>query len=351
MESHFQQQIHTALADKKTLYLTGGQTKHFYGHAVDATHLSTLEHTGITCYEPSELVMTAKSGTPLAVIQQTLSEHQQMLAFEPPAFGEAATLGGTIACGLAGPRRPHGGAVRDSVLGIKMINGSGEILNFGGQVMKNVAGYDLSRLMTGSLGTLGLILEVSLKVLPVPQREATFYKTMPIEAALAEMSRIARRCPELSATAFYNDTLYLRLSGTAAGVEAAAKQLDAEPLDQADSFWQSIKEQQHEFFSQDQPLWRISVPSDTPPLPLDGAPLIEWGGALRWHLSSQSADSIRSIVEQKSGHATLFNHFNNSYLSPVFHPLQAHSLQLHQRVKQAFDPHGIFNLGRMYPTL
>ena len=261
-------------------------------------------------YEPTELVVTARCGTPLARLEEILAEKGQSLAFEPPHFGAGATVGGCVASGLADPRRAQAGAVRDFVLGVKILNGQGELLNFGGQVMKNVAGYDVSRLMAGSLGTLGLIAEVSLKVLPVAVAEQTVCFELTQDKALDLLNRWGGQPLPVSASAWSEDVLHVRLSGAAAAVSAASRTLGGQRVDHEDAyvFWRGIREQQHVFFAGEVPLWRISVPSTSAVLALPGAQLIEWGGALRWMRGPDAvADrAVRRAAEQGGGHATLF---------------------------------------------
>src|SRR3569833_987537 len=270
-------------------------------------------------------------------------------AFEPPHFGERATLGGTIACGLSGPRRAYTGAARDFVLGMQMINGHGEVLRFGGEVMKNVAGYDVSRLMTGAMGTLGVILEVSLKVLPRPAYELTLAHACATDEAIAVMNRWAGRPLPITATCHVEDTLYVRLSGAESAVESAHRQLGGEVVDDADVFWAHVREHRHHFFSNAATLWRISVPSATPPLALTGESLLEWGGALRWLRTAARADEVRTAAARAGGHAFVFRGKVDE--AEVFHPLPSALLAVQQRVKQAFDPKRIFNGGRMYAEL
>lgn len=329
---------------QRALRIVGSNSKAFYGRHTQGETLDATAYRGIVSYEPTELVLTARAGTPLAEIEAALAEKRQMLAFEPPHFGAAATLGGCIASGLSGPRRAYAGAVRDYVLGVRMMDGKGAVLNFGGQVMKNVAGYDVSRLLAGSLGTLGLLLEVSLKVLPVPVSETTLRFEMNEGDALAAMNRWAAQPLSLSASCYYDGVLTVRLSGATAAVRAVQAKIGGELVENAADFWRSVREQQHEFFSSDKSLWRLSVPSTAPTIA--GEQLIEWGGALRWLRSDESAVSLRTKVAALGGQATVFR--SASAHDAPFHPLSPALLQVHQRLKQSFDPHGIFNAGRMY---
>jgi len=344
----FSETIRSAATGKTSLRIRGGGGKDFYGGKLEGEILDTTAYRGIVDYEPTELVITACAGTPLAEIEAVLKERGQMLAFEPPHFGDHATLGGCIAAGLSGPRRAAVGAVRDFVLGVRMMDGRGNDLRFGGQVMKNVAGYDVSRLMTGSLGTLGLILEVSLKVLPLPLAEATLHFELPEDKAIQMLNQWAGRPLLISASAYAGGELGIRLSGAAAAVASACKKLDGERIDdtQAGRFWTGIREQTNPFFRSAAPLWRLSVKSTTPPLKLAGGQFIEWGGALRWLKSDADAKTIRDAAAAADGHATLFRASDKS--AGVFHPLAPALLKIHRHLKQTFDPAGIFNRGRLY---
>jgi glycolate oxidase FAD binding subunit len=343
--------IREAAKQKRPLCIRGGGTKDFYGGPVHGSTLNTGDFRGIVSYEPTELVITARAGMPLTEIEAALREKGQMLAFEPPHFGQGATLGGCIAAGLSGPRRPYSGAVRDFVLGVRVLDGKGDDLRFGGQVMKNVAGYDVSRLMAGSLGTLGVLLEVSLKVLPLPAFETTLLLKRGEAEALSLMNEWSGRPLPITATAWRDGDLGVRLSGTRIAVEAAAKKLGGTSVapDPAERFWTGIREQTDPFFSGDAPLWRLSIKSTTPPLDLPGPQLIEWGGALRWYKSTADAKTMREAAARAGGHATLFRGGDRS--PGVFQPLSPVLMKLHRNLKQAFDPSAIFNPGRLYPDL
>jgi len=345
------EQIRSAAAEKKPLRLRGGGTKDFYGQRLEGEVLDTRAYTGIVAYEPSELVITVRCGTPLAELEDALRAKGQQLAFEPPHFGPGATVGGMVAAGLSGPRRAAAGAVRDFVLGVRMLDGRGDDLTFGGQVMKNVAGYDISRPMAGSLGTLGLILEVSLKVPPLPFAEATLRQELPQDKALAMLNHWGGKPLPISACTWTGGNLTLRLSGAASAVQAASAMLGGEQLaaEQAQSYWQGIREQTDPFFAGDKPLWRLSLPSVAPSLALPGEDLIEWGGSLRWLVSKADARTVREAAARAGGHATLFRAADKS--AGVFTPLASPLAKIHRNLKQAFDPAGIFNRGRMYPDL
>jgi glycolate oxidase FAD binding subunit len=343
----FRDHILTAAADRRPLRLRGSGSKDGYGQRVQGDLLDTRAFSGIVSYEPTELVITVRCGTTIKEVEAVLAERQQMLAFEPPHFGEQATIGGMVAAGLSGPRRQSAGAVRDFMLGAVLMNGKGEVLHFGGQVMKNVAGYDVSRLLAGSLGTLGLLLEVSLKVLPAPFAETTLRFEMSEEEALRKLNEWGGQPLPISASAWHDDVLILRLSGSEAGVKAAQKKLGGEVMNDASAFWQSMREQTHACFSNEAPLWRLSLPTLAPPLSLPGSQLIEWGGAQRWLMTKADASTIRAAAVQAGGHATLFKGGDKSV--GVFHPLAAPLMRIHRQLKTEFDPDGIFNPGRMYP--
>jgi glycolate oxidase FAD binding subunit len=317
-----------------------------------AQPLDLAGHSGILTYEPKELVITARGGTTLEVIDIALAQQGQMLPFEPPRFGPGATIGGTIACGLSGPARPYAGAARDLVLGARVLTGRSEVLRFGGEVMKNVAGYDVSRLMTGAFGTLGVLLDLSLKVLPVPAVSRTRVRTCGEGEAIELMNRWAAKPLPVTATCWDGERLWVRQAGAEQGVLAAAASIGGDPVEEgADTtFWvQKVGEQQHGFFGGDLPLWRLSVPSATPPLGLPGKQLIEWGGAQRWLRSDAEAQSIRAATTAVGGHATLFR--GGDRTGDVFQPLPAPLMSLHRNLKAAFDPHGILNPGRMHRGL
>ena len=277
-----QERISAAAANHTALVIQGGGSKPFYGRAVAGQPLAVGGYRGIIDYTPSELVISARAGTPLSELEATLAQHGQMLAFEPPHFGATATLGGTIACGLSGPRRPWTGAARDFVLGVNCINGKGEYLRFGGQVMKNVAGYDLSRTLTGSLGTLAVLLDVHLKVLPRPEQDITLLQPCTATEAIERCNRWSAQPLPLSGACHFDHQLLIRLSGNARGLAPAVRSLGGEQLDDSSRFWEHLREQQLPFFDTTRPLWRVSVAPATAPLALDGEWLMDWGGAQRW---------------------------------------------------------------------
>ncbi|MBE7460461.1 MAG: glycolate oxidase subunit GlcE [Zoogloeaceae bacterium] len=346
LTEQFRERVLAAAVDKAPLRIRGGGTKDFYGNAPAGELLDTTGHAGLVAYEPTELVVTVRAGTRLAELEAALGERGQMLAFEPPHFGETATAGGCVAAGLSGPRRAAAGAVRDFVLGVKLLDGKGEILNFGGQVMKNVAGYDVSRLMAGAMGTLGLLLEVSLKVLPKPPAEATLRLELPQDQAIETMNRWGGQPLPLSATCWSDGQLTVRLSGARAAVAAAKEKIGGEAVADAEAFWRSVREQEDGFFSNAAALWRLSLPAKTAPLSLPVEPLIEWGGALRWLACDGPAAVVREAAARAGGHATLFRGGDRS--EGAFHPLPPPLMAIHRNLKRAFDPQGLFNPGRLY---
>jgi glycolate dehydrogenase FAD-binding subunit len=341
-----QERVVAAFHAETPLAVVGGGSKAFLGREPRGEPLRLGEHRGIVSYQPTELVITARAGTPLSDVEAALADNRQMLPFEPPHFGVTATLGGTIACGLSGPRRPYAGAARDYVLGMTIINGCGDILRFGGQVMKNVAGFDVSRLMVGAMGTLGVQLEISLKVLPRPAQEITLVQERTAAEALVVMNHWAGQALPLSATCYDGDRLYVRFSGAQSAVESARRRVGGDVLKTAATFWDLVREHHHGFFAGEAPLWRMAVPPATPPLALPGKQLIEWGGAQRWLSGEADGAELRSQVAEAGGHIRLYRGGDRN--KERFHPLPQTLSDLHRRLKHAFDPKAIFNPGRMY---
>lgn len=341
-----QQAVSEAVNSKTPLKIVGGNSKAFYGRESAGRLLNTGSHHGIINYQPSELVMTARAGTALSIIEQTLAEQRQMLAFEPPHFGAGATLGGVVACGFSGSRRPYTGSVRDFVLGAKIINGKAEILSFGGEVMKNVAGYDVSRLMVGAMGTLGVLLEISLKVLPRPELELTTCFELTTVSAVSKMTALATQSLPLSGMAYDGRVLHARVSGAEKAVHAAMAKIGGDPGIVHCSFWPDLNEQRQAFFQPDRNLWRIVVPPATPELMVTGDWFYDWGGGLRWLASEAPGADVFSAAAQAQGHAVLFR--TTERTGDIFQPLAGKLQQLNRSLKQAFDPHGLFNPNRMY---
>jgi glycolate oxidase FAD binding subunit len=345
-----------AAADRMPLRLRGGGSKDFLGQGFAGELLDTRPLAGILSYEPTELVITALAGTPLAQIEAVLAERGQMLAFEPPSFAGAATVGGVVAAGLSGPRRASVGSVRDFVLGLGCMDAQGRELQFGGQVMKNVAGYDVSRLMCGAMGILGLITQVSLKVLPRPAAEASIMFDCEAAEALQLLNTWGGQPLPISGSVHGAGSLVVRFSGARAAVEAALGRMMRDhaarhiPEAAAVQLWADLREHRAAFFADaGRALWRLSLPSTAALGPLPGEQCIEWGGALRWLVSDADPAVIRQAASAAGGSAMLFRGGDRG--AGVFHPLPAPLLALHRRLKQQFDAPGIFNPGRMYTDL
>jgi len=337
-------QVTEAIKQQKPLAIEGCGSKRFYGYpsSPDLDRLDVSAHRGVVDYAPDELVLRVRAGTRVSEINAVLGDNNQFLPFEPPDFETNATIGGVIASGLSGPRRPWAGSVRDFVLGVTLITGKGEILEFGGQVMKNVAGYDVSRLLTGSLGTLGIILDVSLKVLPAPEVEITRAIAVSCQEFQARAQSMQRNMP-LSAAAFQNGCLNVRLSGSETAVNAAERKTGGEDTD--NRYWEKLNTL--ECFNGVKNLWRVSVPPASK-LFLEDADVIDWGGGIRW--LADPGFNPREMLAGEDGHATLMKYDEGSLSSgiEVFQPLHKPLLSIHHRLKQQFDPAGIFNPGRMY---
>lgn len=340
------------------LDICGGGSKRFYGEAPAGSPCEVTDLAGISSYEPTELVVTARAGTRLEELEQALQERGQCLPFEPPRFGPQGTVGGMVASGLSGPARASVGSVRDHVLGVTLLNGRGEILTFGGQVTKNVAGYDVSRLLVGSLGILGVICEVSLKVLPNCVSSETLSFDWGEAQALDNLCRWRGQPLPVNASAWHAGRLYLRLAGARAAVAAACSRLGGERMQPstAGAWWLSVRDQSANFFALDaaelvrgESLWRLSVPAAAKALSLSGLQFIEWGGAQRWWRTSEPAAKIRDAAMRAGGHATLVRGMDKS--AGVFAPVSAALMRVHEGLKEAFDPARIFNPGRLYPGL
>jgi glycolate oxidase FAD binding subunit len=341
------QRVLEAAARGQTLCLRGGDTKGFHGRTPAGEPLELAGHRGIVSYEPTELVITARGGTPLSEIESVLAEHGQMLPCDPPHFAPGGTLGGVVAAGLGGPRRPWGGAPRDLLLGVRLLDGRGRILRFGGQVMKNVAGYDISRLMAGALGTLGVLLEVSLKVLPRPALERTLRFELAAGEALRRFRELAQQPLPITGAAHLHGQLYLRLAGSEAVLAGHRARIGGEFSDAGDSFWSKLRDHRLDFFADPQPLWRLSLPPATRHPVIDAPCLIDWAGAQRWVKTDWACERVQAAAAKTGGHAVLFRHGdrNQCVFQPLAPPLEA----IHRCLKQVFDPSGIFNPGRLYP--
>ena len=351
-----QQQVRAAHADRQPLCIQGGGSKKFYGHPVTGTLLDTSTYSGIISYEPTELVLTARAGTPLMEIENVLAEHGQMLGCQAPHFGPNATFGGMIAAGLSGPRRPYAGSVSDLILGCRILNGKGEILKFGGKVMKNVAGYDISRLLTGSLGCLAVILEATIKLLPRPGVERSYRFTITPDRATAFVNKLTAMGFPVSATCHDRQHLVVRFSAGAGEIGSLAERLRQqfdyiEHAEETDAdYWLTVREQQHEFFRNTRALWRLSLaPAVKHNLP--GVEFVEWNGALRWLKTDTAPATVFDRLARLNGAASLFRSEAAVSAEPRFQPLAPPLKHWHRQLKQAFDPAGILNTGRMYQDL
>ncbi len=354
------EQVACAFANKTPLIIAGGNSKAFYGNHVEGDVISTAKHTGIIEYQPSELIVTVRSGTLLSELEAELKANKQMLAFEPPQHTSSSTIGGAIACGLSGPRRIACGSARDFVLGTTIINGKAEQLRFGGQVMKNVAGYDASRLMVGAQGTLGILLDLSLKVLPMSEAEVTLQLKTELDTSIKHIQQWLKQGLPISASCYVNNSLTLRLSSTPTAVNTSASTINKlfETEEITNDFWLGIKNQSHDFFAEknlaeDQQLWRCSHQSDTVFYGNNNNThindqLIEWNGALRWIKSHRS---LYDEAEKNNGHATLYPVNKEHIDTDIFQPLQPGLMKIHQRMKKAFDPENILNPGRLYTSI
>ena len=360
--------IRQAAQAGECLRVVGSGSKDFLGEPLQGLPLSTIGLSGVVAYEPTELVITVGASTPWREVQDLVAEQRQYLAFDPPVFGPEMTVGGVIAAGLSGPARATVGGVRDFILGAQMINGRGELLNFGGQVMKNVAGYDLSRVLAGSMGTLGVITQASIKVLPLPLQEQTLCVLGSQADALAQLMRWRAQPLPLDASCWLVDAdgqgcLWLRLRGAGVAVEAAvasmrrdAQAANLQPDDARGLDWDAVRDQRQAFFSQapadDACLWRLSVPAATPAMPLGLPRMMEWHGAQRWFWGSvQEAHGLRDWAQRVGGHATLFRvsaaHGDADKAVGVYAPLSGVLQGVNQRLQEQFDPQGVFRTQRL----
>ena len=338
--------VQHATAQRMPLRIVGGDTKRFLGRQVAGDVLRMTGHAGIVCYDPAELVITARAGTRLADVEAELAANGQRLPFEPPSFGEAATIGGTVACGLSGPARASSGPLRDYVLGVRVLAGDGRVLRFGGEVMKNVAGYDVARTMAGAFGTLGVLLDVSLKVLPLPPATRTLSLPLDASQALATLERYAGTALPLTASCWTAGSLSLRFEGSERTLDDVQRRVGGTVVQDATNFWRSIREQTHRFFNGPGALWRLHLPASAPASP-QGETLIEWNGTQRWHVLGSG--SMFDVAAAAGGHATLFRPTGPA--GHVFTRPAEPLLRLHASLKKVFDPAGILNPGRMYPDL
>ena len=331
------------------LELRGSGSKAFYGRSPRGELLDVSGHRGVVSYEPSELVVTARAGTPLAELEQALADGGQVLPFEPPRFSGGGTLGGAVAAGLSGPRRPFAGAVRDFVLGTRIVNGRGQVLRFGGEVIKNVAGYDLSRLAAGALGTLGVLLEVSLRLLPRSEAQACLTLDAPQQDLYRLTEGWLRAGVPVSAAAHDGERLLVRLSGSESAVADGSRHIGGSALDDGAAYWNGLRDHELPFFAGDTPLWRLALPPAAPLPALEGKRLLDWGGRQCWLRSDAPADTVRAEARRLGGHAELFRGSDRD--GEVFQPLDDALLGIHRRLRESMDPRGILNPGRLYSTL
>ncbi len=338
--------IREANTTQQALQILSGESKQFYGNKITAKSLDVSSNKGIVDYEPSELFITARNGTSLKEIEAELDANNQILPFEPPHFNTQATLGGTISCGLSGPRRAYASSMRDCVLGVNIVNGKGEYLEFGGQVMKNVAGYDASRLMCGAFGTLGVLTQISLRVSPKPHSEITIAIEINQREALENMNAWTQTQLPISATYFNNKVLYIRIAGLESTTKKAHQEIGGEIIANSEKFWNDLKNHQTDFFQTEKPLWRIIIPNTTPDLPINGESCLEWNGGLRWIKSNENTQHIINLCKKMKAQATLFK--TNSKPKDCLASINPNIQKLHLNLKTAFDPNRILNPGRMY---
>lgn len=347
--SNLIEQVNDAIADKTTLNLIGGNTKHFIGREPVGQAVSLKNHTGVISYRPSELVITARAGTTIAEIQALLANNNQTLVGEPPAFNGKATLGGSVAAGISGGSRPFWGSLRDAILGVKLINGYGEHLRFGGQVMKNVAGYDISRLQAGAFGAFGIITEVSLRVRPKSDTTTLVFEC-DAPSAIGRMRDLSVSAHPLSASAWCSGQLFVRLSGSQFAINHSIETLGGEQIENQDLFWRSVRNFRHPFFAnRAQSLYRLSLSPAAPHDEQLGDTLIDWAGGVRWVYSDQSLSTLANLAALQGGHATCYRPIDR--MGECFHKQPAAAQRIHQNLKMAFDPHCLFNSGRMYSWL
>ena len=347
IEDELRTQIRAVAAGGGEIEIIGGGSKRFYGEPLEALPIDVTGHSGIIDYDPAELVITLRAGCQLTEVEALLAEQRQMLGFEPPAFGSEATVGGVVASGLSGPRRAFAGGIRDFVLGVKLLDGRGQLLHFGGRVIKNVAGFDVSRLLVGSLGTLGVILEVSLRVVPIPETEETLaFEHASPEDHIRWINGLGRRPLPISASSWQDGESRLRLSGSELGVAEAARQLGG---DRVAPQWEDLREQRLDFFDPEKPLTRVTLPPTHPDLPVDLPQLIEWGGALRWFSGAWNIADLRAGLDGAGASVCAYRGHPEGV--PVFHPLPEPMLKLQRSIKTGFDPARIFNPGRLYPGI
>lgn len=347
LELELQQRVTRALADGTALVIAGGGSKSFYGQPIEGEPLELGLHTGIIDYDPAELVITLRAGCKLADVEALLAENNQMLGFEPLHLGKNSTIGGVVASGLAGPRRAWAGGVREFILGAKIISGRGEIMNFGGRVIKNVAGFDVSRLMVGAHGTLGVILEVSLRLIPCFETEQTLgFEHSNSQEHIGWINALSSKPIPLSASLWHTGRSTIRLSGSHQGVASAARQLGGE---KEQDIWPGLRQQEHEFFTAEGTILRLSLPQTCEKFLSEEIEMIEWGGALRWMRGDSDLQALRQAAEKLNGSVCVYR--GAGVDTEVFQPIGKPMMRLHRSLKSSFDPAGILNPGRLYPGL
>ncbi|MEJ2129437.1 MAG: glycolate oxidase subunit GlcE [Woeseiaceae bacterium] len=342
-------QVRDAVAAQRPLCIKGGNSKQYLGREQQGDPVDVSGHSGVVDYQPSELVITVRAGTTISDLQQVLAQENQVLAGEPPEFGGKATVGGTLACNFSGPSRPWHGSIRDQVLGVRIINGKAEHLRFGGQVMKNVAGYDVSRLQAGAMGTLGILTEVTLKVIPKPESTATVRRTIDANDSLRVMNEICRTPLPVTGACWYAGNLRIRLSAPASVIGAAAEQIEGSVLPDDDGFWPRLREMDLPFFADATDLWCISLRSTREHFKEDADWLIDWRGARRWLAARGDRDALDKHVRDAGGEVSQVRGAENGV--EVFPERSAVYRQTLLRLKQALDPDGVFNPGRLYSWL
>jgi len=337
----FSDQIKQAHDENSSVFIRGGASKAFLMDAQASSEILDLsDYCGIISYEPSELVITLRAGTLVKSVVSMLSSRNQCFPFEPPILSEASTVGGMVASGFSGPSRPFTGSLRDAVLGVKMLNGKGEVLKFGGEVIKNVAGYDISRLMAGSFGTLGAILEVSIKVIPKPKAQATVVLKANSQNLLSQMHKLRQTQPNINGLAAVDSKIYCRVGCGETSVSYTTRKIGGEILEEGEEFWNDLNNQTHPFFQSREPLWRLSLAPATKSLLTDSSSVFDWGGALRWVKADIAIADVQHLAKESHGSAMPF--FRGKDV-PALYSLPGPLFHLHNRVKHSLDPKGIFD--------
>ena len=334
----------------RPMAIEGGGTRRFYGREIVGEPLSLANYSGIVEYYPTELVITSRAGTAMSELSRILAENGQILGFEPPVFGAGSTLGGTIAMGMAGPGRPYRGSVQDFVLGMHILTGTGKVMHFGGQVIKNVAGFDISRLMVGALGCLGIILDISIKVIPQPQCEKTLsFEYSDGNEAVAAFNSLAGKPFPVTAAAWFDGIARVRLTGSSAGINSAVRKIGGAVDEEGAEFWRSIRNHTHRFFRGNAILRRVNIKPSAPLYPGNNSVLIDWGGALRWYRGEKNNEVLNEFIYSQGGYIEDFRSGDRS--KEMFPVPDSAMMKIHRSLKQAFDPDRILNPGRMYVEL